>query len=452
MALPAALLLCAAILGCGRNAAEEAEENRETVPNVVTADIKAGIEHHIEEKTQEGEGYYRLGFRDDELKLKLVKVHTEWLANLGPRRHFACVDLADTKGNVYDVDFFLAGDPGEMTVTETTVHKINGQPLYAWKQRANGTWKRISVEEASPRELGVLTGRDEFDFLYRAILPDITGPARAWLPLPQTDRWQTVTTNFIDVPVEQRVLEEPEFGNKALFLELGPEHSGRTLEMSFHVQRLEKAPYQEDPQLERYLSAESRVPLSERFRRIARKTVTGKEGDLERARALYDHTIERMRYAKYGEGWGEGDAVFACDAERGNCTDFHSYFIALARAVGIPARFAIGASIPSARDHGGVNGYHCWAEFYAEDKWWPVDISEGDKCSPLTTYFFGHHPANRVELSRGRDLAFDPGPQTGPINFFAYPVLEIEGRPAKAAVTFLFERKDSGESLDSPAS
>ena len=165
--------------------------------------------------------------------------------------------------------------------------------------------------------------------------------------------------------------------------------------------------------------------------------------NLVRARAIYDHVIDRMRYMKYGDGWGKGDAVYACDAKTGNCTDFHSYFIALARAVGIPARFAIGAAIPSERNAGGIDGYHCWAEFYTDGRWWPIDISEGDKCSRLSTYYFGHHPANRIELSRGRDLVLEPGPASGPINFLAYPVLEVNGKPVKAKVEFSFNRNIS---------
>ena len=82
-----------------------------SVPNVVTADIQAGIENHIAEQTRLGNGYFTLPLEDRQLRLKLVRVHTEYLANLGPRRHFACVDLASTEGDVYDVDFFLAGDP-----------------------------------------------------------------------------------------------------------------------------------------------------------------------------------------------------------------------------------------------------------------------------------------------------------------------------------------------------
>jgi len=65
---------------------------------------------------------------------------------------------------------------------------------------------------------------------------------------------------------------------------------------------------------------------------------------------------------------------------------------------------------------------------------WPVDISEADKYLALSTYYFGHHPANRCESSCGRDLKVDPLPVSGPINFLAYPVLEVDGGLVKADV------------------
>ena len=161
------------------------------------------------------------------------------------------------------------------------------------------------------------------------------------------------------------------------------------------------------------------------------------------ARALYDYVIDNMRYAKW-EKYGTGDAVYACDALTGNCTEFHSLFISLARSAGIPARFAVGASIPSERNEGGIDGYHCWAEFYAEGKWWPVDISEANKYTALATYYFGRHPANRIEFTRGRDLLLEPGPKNGPINFLAYPVMEVGGTPVRVDTFFSFTRRESG--------
>lgn len=439
--IAAAVGVCFFLAGCDTSTADQ-KNLADSVPNVATKDIQDGIEKHIEEQTRLGEGYFKISFEGEQLQLKLVRVHTEYLANLGPRRHFACVDLAGADGDVYDVDFFLAGDPGSMTVTETTVHKINGQPLYAWEQKRDKTWRRVPVEKAPPRLLGVISGRDEFEFQYRATLPQITDTAAIWLPMPTTDAFQTINVKSIDAPGKWEILRESKYDNSVLFVKLGPQDSGKTVTMRFEVQRLEKPVYKtQTTETSQYLQPDRLVPDNEKFRSIAAKVVDGKSGDLVRARAIYDHVIDRMRYMKYGSGWGKGDAVYACDTRTGNCTDFHSYFIALCRAVDIPARFAIGAAIPSERNEGAIDGYHCWAEFYTDGRWWPVDISEGDKCSRLCTYYFGHHPANRIELSHGRDLVLESGPASGPINFLAYPVLEIGGKPATAKVQFSFKRK-----------
>lgn len=403
--------------------------------------IAAAIEDHIARKSVADGGYFRVPHEGAELKLKLVRVHMEYLADLGGGIQFACVDLVGTDGPVYDVDFFLKGGPGSMTVTETTVHKVNGQPNYAWEQQEDGTWVRVPVTDATPRLLGVIAGEDAFEFIYRVRLPDIVGPAKLWLPLAQSDDHQLVEVKKISAPSEWRELKENEYGNSVLYLTVSPEDGGKMVEILYNVRRKEVSPYPTgSSQPQRNLAPERLVPNDSNFRAIAEEAIKGKSTDLMRARALYDHVIEQVRYARYGSGWGQGDAVYACNAKSGNCTDFHSYFIALARAVGIPARFAIGAAIPSERNDGGIDGYHCWAEFFADDRWWPVDISEADKNSSLASYYFGHQPANRIELSRGRDLMVDPGPNSGPINFLAYAMLEVEGRAMNVPTEFLFRR------------
>ncbi len=425
--------------GCGRRQAAVDEEPY--VPSIVTGDIKAGIERHIAEQVEQGDGYFRVPFQGGELKLKLVRVHVEYLASLSPQRHFACVDMASEDGQFYDIDFFLAGDPGAMTVTETTVHKLNGQPYYVWKQNEDKHWVRVPVEDASNELLGVVVGHDAFEFRYRATLPAIEGQGRCWIPIARSDDWQKVTLKSLAVPGRQRMLTDSAHGNPILFLELGPEDGGKTLEIVYEVFRVEKGSYAGDPAAAaKHLLPERLVPADETIRAAAEKAVAGLEGDLMRARALYDHVMDQMRYMKFGEGWGQGNAMYACDAQSGNCTDYHALFIGLARAVGIPARFAIGVAIPSERDDGGTDGYHCWAEFYADGKWWPVDISEADKFSALSMYYFGHHPANRFEFSQGRDLAVDPAPASGPINFLAYPLLEVDGKQRKVETLFLFRR------------
>ncbi len=419
----------------------KSRQDGETGPSVVTEDIQAGIERHIEEQSRANNGYFELTINGKRHALKLVRVHTEYLANLGPRRHFACVDLADTKGDVYDVDFFLQGDPGAMTVTETTTHKLNGQPFYLWKQKWNKTWVRVPAKNASKDLLGVITSPDEFEFRYLVRIPALDSDARMWIPLPVSDSYQDIRMKTIKAPTDYRILEERSHGNQVIFFELTPRHGDRVVDIVYSVRRVQKGAYKADPAEARdHLGPEGLVPAGENFRMIAEEALAGKRGELVRARALYDHVIDRMRYMKHGPGWGKGDAVYACDAATGNCSDYHSYFIAVARAAGIPARFAVGAAVPSARNDGGISGYHCWAEFYAEGKWWPVDISEADKYTSLATYYFGHHPANRIEFTRGRDLVVEPGPVSGPINFLAYPVLEIGGKLARVKPTLSFKR------------
>jgi transglutaminase-like putative cysteine protease len=267
-----------------------------------------------------------------------------------------------------------------------------------------------------------------------------------WIPIPQSDNFQSIEIVSFQTPGDHEVIQEKDHGNDILYLQLLPEHSNQKISLSYQVVRDEKAAYQEpETDLKKYLEASSLMPVGDRFSVIADQVIREKQANspLTKARALYDYIIDNMRYAKEGV-YGTGDANYACDSKSGNCTEFHSFFISLARSSGIPARFAVGAAIPSERNEGGVDGYHCWAEFYAEGKWWPVDISEGNKYTPLATYYFGHHPANRIEFSRGRDLAPDPIPQSGPINFLAYPVLEIEGVPGYVETTFTFTRVDTG--------
>ncbi|MBI4568963.1 MAG: transglutaminase domain-containing protein [Planctomycetes bacterium] len=410
---------------------------------VTIQQIAAAIKTHIAEKTAADGGFFHLQHPQagKELRLKLVRVHMEYLSELGGGVQFACVDLADTEGDVYDVDFFLAGTPGAMTVTETTVHKLNGQPYYAWKQQPDGTWRRISVDAASPRELGVITGVDRFEFRYRADLPDFAEPARMWLPFPESDEYQNVEIRSIQAPGRREIVRDRDHANRILFLDLTPADGGGVVEIVFGVERREKAANRAPAgDVESYLKPDRLVPVGGRFEQIAQEVLKDKDGELVRPRALYDHVIDSVRYMKYGDRWGNGDANYACDVGTGNCTEFHSYFMALARSDRIPSRFAIGVAIPAERDEGGIDGYHCWAEFYADEKWWPVDISEGDKYSRLATYYFGRQPANRFELSRGRDLVVDPLPASGPINFLAYPLLEVGGRPASAKVEFSFTR------------
>ena len=405
------------------------------------AEIETEIKRNIEETIAAGDGYFHVSDRGREYRMKLVRVHTEFLSALGPETSFACVDLVEVSGDVYDVDFFMSGKPGHMIVTETSVHKLNGKPYYAWKQRPDKTWYRLPMKDAGPGLLGVVEGSDEFEFRYQAWLPEMKSTSRIWVPVAGSDAFQEVDVVDIKAPGNQQMIRDARFGNQILFLELKPEHSGDSITITYRVRRLERGAVSDPSGPSPVdLAPDMMVPVGGRFRDIALQAIKGRDSDdLMKARALYDHVIDNMRYMKYGN-FGRGDSNYACDVKTGNCTEFHSLFISLARSIGIPARFAVGASIPSDRDEGGIDGYHCWAEFRADGKWWPVDISEANKYAALATYYFGHHPANRLEFSKGRDLKMNPAPVSGPVNFLAYPLFEEAGKVSRVRTVFTFSR------------
>lgn len=441
------ILIILFITSCSTPGAKENKSDGEKVEakRVTIEDVEKGIRDNIQKMTEEGDGYFNFKKDSIDLSLKLVRVHTEYLSVLGPNEFFACVDLATASGDVYDVDFFMKGTADDMTVTKTDVHKLNGKPWYTWKQAEDKTWYTVPVKNASNDLLGVVEGTDAFTFTYEVELPELNGPSRIWIPLAQSDDFQTIEILTLEAPEGHQLLTDDDFGNTILYAELNESNSGETITIRYDVNRKEKSTYEDlNPDLEKHLAPTPFLPVGDRFEIIAKEVIKSRNAEtpLMQARALYDHVIEEVRYAKQGV-YGTGDANYACDSKSGNCTEFHSYFISLARSAGIPARFAVGAAIPSSRDEGGVDGYHCWAEFYADGKWWPVDISEANKYSALATYYFGHHPANRIEFTRGRQISPNPLPESGPINFLAYPVFERNGEVEIVPTTFTFKRTES---------
>ena len=77
---------------------------------------------------------------DEVLKLNLEKVHKERLSHVGDDVYFACADFNADNGKVYDLDIFLHGkNTDNLTVTEISVHKEDGNARYGWLEQ-DGVW------------------------------------------------------------------------------------------------------------------------------------------------------------------------------------------------------------------------------------------------------------------------------------------------------------------------
>jgi len=217
--------------------------------------------------------------------------------------------------------------------------------------------------------------------------------------------------------------------------------------LTFGIARPRLADVQlKDRDRKEYLQPDRLVPVTGLPAELAVKVTEGKNSPLDKARAIYDYVFTTMRYDKTGTGWGHGDVLYACDAKKGNCTDFHSLFIAMARSQGIPARFEIGFPLPPARHSAEIAGYHCWAEFFEpKNGWVPMDISEAWKHQEKRDYFFGAHDVNRVQFSMGRDLRLSPTQDGAPLNYFVYPYVEVSGKEyPNVSLAFSFADVDAG--------
>jgi len=281
---------------------------------------------------------------------------------------------------------------------------------------------------------------------------------RIWFPAAQSDAYQEVKIVSArgDLPLKET--SESKYGNRIYYAETNSSQPELRFDVEYDVIRHERVALgQTAPHLvavslsstekQQDLQPDVLVPVTGLPADLAAKVTQGKTQALDQARALYDYAFTTMRYDKTGTGWGHGDVLYACDAKKGNCTDFHSLFIAMARSQGIPARFEIGFSLPPDKHTSEIAGYHCWSDFWIDGRGWiPVDISEAWKHPEKRDYFFGSHDVNRMQFSMGRDLRLNPSQGGKPLNYFVYPYVEVDGQEfPNVALAFSFA--DAGSAI-----
>jgi transglutaminase-like putative cysteine protease len=262
-----------------------------------------------------------------------------------------------------------------------------------------------------------------------------------WFPAAHSDPYQEVRVVSAKGDLPLKKTRESRFGNEIYFAEVAKAKSQDLhFEVVYDVVRHERLtvglnrPRLENASLsnkenKQFLAPDKLVPITGLPAELAAKVAADKSSQLDKARAIYDYVFANMSYDKTGTGWGRGDVLYACNAKKGNCTDFHSLFIAMARSQGIPSRFEIGFQVPPDQHSSEIAGYHCWAEFFnPQNGWVPVDISEAWKHQTKKDYYFGAHDADRVQFSAGRDLKLNPAQQGEPLNYFVYPYVEVGGK------------------------
>jgi Transglutaminase-like superfamily len=301
---------------------------------------------------------------------------------------------------------------------------------------------RTSVLAATAAAKAAAATRD-FQFIYVVhvpAMPEGGKELRLWLPMPYQDLYQSISGIRIEAPVPYAMRHDTQYGDRYAYLTIPAAHAKAPFDIhvSFHAQRFEHRvaltgasdiPDQSIMSTARFLQPDRLIPIDGVIANLSVQQTGNITLPLEKARKIYDYVIATMHYDHDGTEWGRGDALWACDSKHGNCTDFHSLFIGMARAAGIPARFEIGFPLPLDSHQAAIASYHCWAEFYVEGIGWiPIDASEAWKHKEKKEYFFGGIDVNRVMFTMGRDIQLTP-PQKGDLlNYSVYPYAELDGK------------------------
>lgn len=314
-----------------------------------------------------------------------------------------------------------------------------------------------SMAVAASTPFDPFAAQQELAFEYRVTIDKPEAAVlRLWLPYPSNDSEQTVhgheITESVALKQHGKLMREPRYGNRMLYFEIARDEFPASGVLEIGVQyRIERRPVgvvslteaasRVDLKADLYSGANPWLKTNDTIRDMAREATANAASESSKVRALYDFVYDLMNYDKQGEGWGKGDPIWACTAKRGNCTDFHSLYIALAREVGITARFEIGVPIPSQVDEGEIPGYHCWARVLDSNLGWlPFDASEAKKAGRRDAYF-GRIPSDRIAFSIGRDLTLSPAQHGAGLNYFIYPYAEADNKVyEKLRTSFHFRR------------
>lgn len=178
----------------------------------------------------------------------------------------------------------------------------------------------------------------------------------------------------------------------------------------------------------------------------ARRITRGADGDLAKARAIYEWMIDNTRRDPKVRGCGTGDIRFMLESGdlSGKCADLSALFVGLARACGLPARDVYGIRVADSRfgyhalgKSGDVSkAQHCRAEVWLEGFGWvPVDPADVRKVvleerpgltlqDPVVAAarrtLFGAWEMNWLAYNTAQDIALPDGGGTA-LPFLMYP-------------------------------
>lgn len=161
-----------------------------------------------------------------------------------------------------------------------------------------------------------------------------------------------------------------ESGNDILHFQLDdlPPHAARIIAVEAQL-AFTKSPKRVNADVRKWLQPETHIESADpAISSGAAKFMTGKP--VETAEKISKWVSGHVRYCGYTAR--PRGALYAWRHRMGDCTEFMYLFVAMCRAAGIPAR-GVGGFIQKSDGLLKPEGYHNWAEFYADGAWHIAD-------------------------------------------------------------------------------
>lgn len=304
-----------------------------------------------------------------------------------------------------------------------------------------------------------------FETSARLEIMQAQGQVRAWMPLPlsqDTDYFRTLANSWHGNAERVELVYDPVYRAAIASAVFKPDEPRPLLEVTSRFEVRERnvdlRPGAGMPATRAeqalYLKATELMPTDGIVKKTADDITKGARTDVQKARAIYEWTVENTLRDPKTRGCGAGDvrAMLETGALSGKCADLNALFVALCRAAGVPARDVYGVRVvESPRGYKSMGrlgditkAQHCRAEFYAQEIGWvPVDPADvrkvvleerpnltlaDDVVRQMRSFLFGNWEGNWLAYNYAHDVRL-PGSRGAPVGFLMYPQAETaEGR------------------------
>lgn len=293
-------------------------------------------------------------------------------------------------------------------------------------------------------------------------LPTSPGAAQAWIPIPgfSGEGWvKPGETTWSNVSGTAEIARDAKSGASMVHL-TWPEAAGtRTAEIASRVTTRDRAvdvgaagsAALSADERARYTAASKLIVTDGIVKETADKIVAGKNGELDKARAIYQWVVDNTYRNAATKGCGTGDIASLLKSGNlgGKCADINALYVGLARAAGLAARDIYGIRVaPSAFGYKslGANSatitkaQHCRAEVFLSGVGWvpadPADVRKvileeppgnlaltDAKVEAARAALFGAWETNWLAYNDAHDVAL-PGSAGGTLPFLMYPQAE----------------------------